>query len=101
MFLRQQLIVLEREVARPKLTQRDRQIMVPLDCRRQGWREALLVAKPDTMIGWHRLGFKLFWRLKSRVRQGRPPLAAETIVLIEEMVVNNRRGAPNASRESC
>ncbi len=56
----------------------------------KGWKEALIVVKPDTLIGWHRLGFKLFWRRKSRGRQGRPPIAAEMIALIEEMAINNR-----------
>jgi putative transposase len=60
MFLRQQLIVLERQVSRPRVTQRDRQILVLLASRIKGWREALIVVKPDTLIGWHRLGFKLF-----------------------------------------
>ena len=87
MFLRQQAIVLERQVARPKITPRDRQMLVVLASRIKGWREALIVVKPDTLIGWHRLGFKLFWRRKSRVRQGRPPIAAETIALIEEMAI--------------
>ena len=46
--------------------------------------------KPDTLIGWHRLGFKSFWRRKSRVTQGRPAIPAETITLIEEMAIHNR-----------
>jgi putative transposase len=90
MFLRQQLIALEREVKRPKLTQRDRQILVLLSSRIEAWREALMVVKPDTLIGWHRQGFKLFWRKKSQGRRGRPSIAAETIALIEEMAINNR-----------
>ncbi len=90
MFLRQQLIMLERQVTRPKVMQRDRQILVLLASRIQSWREALIIVKPDTLIGWHRLGFKLFWRRKSRVRQGRPPIAAATIALIEEMAIHNR-----------
>ena len=90
MFLRQQLIVLERQMVRPKMTQRDRQVLVLLASWIKGWKEALIVVKPDTLIGWHRLGFKLFWRRKSRVRQGRPPIPAETIALIEAMAIHNR-----------
>jgi putative transposase len=78
MFLRQQLIVLEREVKRPKLTQHDRQILVLLSSRIQAWREALMVVKPDTLIGWHRQGFKLFWRKKSQGKRGRPPIVQLT-----------------------
>ena len=90
MFLRQQLIVLERQVERPRVTQRDQQILVLLASRLQLWRDALIIVKPDTLIGWHRLGFKLYWRRKSRVRQGRPPIPVETIALIKAMCVHNR-----------
>jgi hypothetical protein len=54
------------------------------------WREALIIVKPDTLIGWHRQGFRLYGRRKSRVRQGRSPIPFDTIVLIEEMAVNHR-----------
>lgn len=90
MFLRQQLIVLERKVTRPKLRQRDRQILALLSSRIDAWQETLKVMKPDTLIGWHRQGFKLYWRKKSQGSRGRPPIAAETIALIEEMAINNR-----------
>ncbi len=90
MFLRQQVIVLERQVVRPQLRPRDRVVLVLLASRIQVWRDALIIVKPDTLIRWHRRGFKLFWRWKSRVKQGRPPIAAETIALIEEMTINNR-----------
>lgn len=90
MFLRQQLIVLEREVARPRLTQRDRQILVLLASLAERWREALMVVKPDTLLGWHRQGFKLYWRKKSQGKPGRPSLDAEIIALIERMAIENR-----------
>lgn len=90
MFLRQQLVVLERQVVRPKVTQRDRQVLVLLASQIKGWKEALILVKPDTLIGWHRLGFRLFWRRKSRGRRGRPPISTETIALIEEMATHNR-----------
>jgi hypothetical protein len=50
MFLRQQLIVLERQVTRPRLKQRDRQILVILASRIRGWKEALVIVKPDTCM---------------------------------------------------
>ncbi|RPH74675.1 integrase [bacterium] len=90
MFLRQQVIVLERQVARPQLRRRDRIVLMMLVSRIQGWRDALIIVKPDTLIRWHRRGFKLFWRWKSQTKQGRPPIAAETIALIEEMAISNR-----------
>ena len=64
-FLRQQLIVLARQVERPILTQRDRQILVLLASRNQGWREALKIVRSETLVGWHRRGFKLYWKRKA------------------------------------
>ena len=58
--LRQQLIVLERQVVRPKLTQHDRRVLVLLASRIQSWREALVLVKPDTLLRWHRAGFRLY-----------------------------------------
>ena len=83
MFLRQQLIVMERQVERPRLTQRDRQILVLLASWIRGWREALVVVKPDTLLSWHRRGFRLYWKKKSQARKGRPPTSPEIIALIE------------------
>ncbi len=49
-----------------------------------------MVVKPETLLGWHRRGFKLYWRRKSQRKTGRPPTAPEVIALIEEMATNNR-----------
>lgn len=89
LFLRQQLIVVERQVVRPELTQHDRRVLVLLASRIQEWREALVVVKPDTLLRWHREGFRLYWRRKSRARIGRPPTSPEVIALIEEMAIAN------------
>jgi putative transposase len=92
MFLRQQGIVLERQVARPQLRPHDRQVLVLLVSRLPSWRDALMIVKPDTLIGWHRQGFRLYWRRKSRARQGRPPIPSETIAVIEEMAGTSPQG---------
>lgn len=63
-LLRQQLIVLRRQVKRPQLTSRDRALLVLLASRLQTWRNALFIVKPDTLLRWHRQGFRLFWREK-------------------------------------
>src|SRR5262249_6737089 len=52
------------------------------------WQNALIVVKPDTLIRWHRKGFRLFWKWKSRPR-GRPQLPANARRLIREMALNN------------
>src|SRR5262245_57297461 len=52
------------------------------------WQKALIVFKPDTLIRWHRKGFRLFLKWKSRPR-GRPPVPANVQKLIKEMALNN------------
>ncbi len=52
------------------------------------WRNALTIVKPDTLIRWHRKGFRLFWKWKSRPR-GRPCIPADLQKLIAEMAINN------------
>ncbi|HKN09120.1 MAG TPA: hypothetical protein VJ376_06520, partial [Pseudomonadota bacterium] len=47
------------------------------------WRDALMFVRPETMIRWHRAGWKLFWRLKSR--PGRPPIPQQLQALIRRM----------------
>lgn len=51
------------------------------------WKDALVDVTPKTFIGWHRAGFRLFWRWKSR--QGRPPIPPELRILIREMARDN------------
>ena len=71
-FLRQQLIVLHRQVQRPVLTPADRRRLVLLARLTRGWRAALLIVQPDTLLRWHRQGFRLVWRAKSAVATKRP-----------------------------
>ena len=89
MVLRHQLIVLSRSVRRPCLTQTDRALFVLLASRLQHWKDALLIVKPETVLRWHRHGFRLFWKRKSHARSREPKVPAETITLIKEMAANN------------
>ncbi|MCL5950155.1 MAG: integrase core domain-containing protein, partial [Chloroflexi bacterium] len=92
--LRQPLIILHRQVKKPTVSQADRLWLVLLASRVKNWKEALLIFKPDTLLRWHRQGFRLFWKFKSRHRSGRPRLEAETVALIQQMAWENRlRGA--------
>ena len=73
--LRQQLAVLKRERRRPRLTDRDRRFWVWLSKLWTDWAEALLIVKPETLIRWHRKGFKRYWTQKSKRRgPGRPKI---------------------------
>ena len=88
-LLRQQLLVLCRSVARPAVTRADRVLLVLLAGRVHAWRQALCLVQPETLLRWHRAGFRALWRRKSRPGPGRPPLPAETVVLIREMAAAN------------
>ncbi len=72
--LRQQLAVLKRRRPRPRLHRLDRLFWVALRQLWPDWSSVLLVVQPETVVSWHRAGFRLFWCWRSRRRQlGRPP----------------------------
>jgi transposase InsO family protein len=87
--LRQQLAVLQRKSKTPRLRRRDRIFWAILSRIWTGWRSALLVVQPDTVVRWHRQGFKLFWRWKSKAKPGRPRIDAEVRSLIRQMSRDN------------
>src|SRR3989449_10561606 len=73
--LRQQLALLSRRSKRPRFGRLDRAFWVWLSNRWSGWRQALYLVRPETVIRWHRRGFRAFWAWKSpRGRGGRPPV---------------------------
>ncbi|MBK9745741.1 MAG: hypothetical protein IPO91_03080 [Chloroflexi bacterium] len=80
-FLRHQLIVLQRQSKRPVL-RRDRALLVILASRFHLWREALLIVKPITLLGWHHQAFRLFWRHRSKGRIPQPRVPKHVIALI-------------------
>ena len=98
--LRHQLHVLERSRPRRlRLTGADRVLWVWLSRVWQGWRAAMVIVTPETVIAWHRQGFRLFWRWKSRHR-GRPTASAEVRTLIRTMSgANPLCGAPRIHGE--
>ncbi len=89
-LLRQQLVVLRRQVKRPRVTSTDRLLLVVLARCVQAWKDALLIVQPDTLLRWHRAGFRLVWRAKSGVSSQVPKIPAETIALIRSMAADNR-----------
>jgi putative transposase len=100
--LRHQLLVLQRSGRRHKLHLHtaDRLLWVLLSRLWGGWRSALVIVKPETVIAWHRRGFRLYWSWKSRHRQGRPSVSREVIDLIRKMsLANPRWGAPKIPGE--
>jgi putative transposase len=82
--------VLYRSVKRPKLTAPDRLLWAWLCGAWSDWRSALIIVKPETVIAWHRKGFRLFWRWKIRNGQpGRPGIPKDVRLLIRTMSREN------------
>jgi hypothetical protein len=98
--LRQQLAIVQRKTKRPRLTQADRAFWVALCGLWPDWHNALIIVKPETVIRWHRKGFKLYWTWKSRHRGGRPRIDAELRTLIRRMAREDPTwGAPRIHGE--
>ncbi len=88
--LRQQLAILQHEAGRVRLRRSDRIFWVWLSRLWSGWRSALVVVQPDTVVRWQREGFKLYWRWKSRPRPyGRPAVGRDVRQLIRRMAQAN------------
>jgi putative transposase len=89
-LLRQQLIILSRQVKRPAYTKADRMLLVLLARVVRTWKQALFIVQPETLLRWHRQGFRLFWKYRSRAATPKPKIAQETVALIKEMARDNR-----------
>jgi putative transposase len=88
--LRHQLIVLQRSLPRPQLRRQDRISGVCLSRLWATWRSSLVIVQPTTVVAWHRQGFRLYRRWKSRRRSpGRPPIDLEIRTLIQRMAREN------------
>lgn len=87
-LLRQQLIVLHRTTKTPRLTGPEQLSLVFLAHWVPNWKRVLQIIQPDTLLRWHREGFRQFWKLKSRKPVQTQPrrLAPDTIALIEPPV---------------
>ena len=98
--LRQQLAVCKARQPRPRLTEIDRIFWVLLSRLWTSWRHSLLVVRPQTVVGWHRQGFRRYWAGKSRRRSGRPAISADLRHLIRRMSsANPLWGAPRIHGE--
>ncbi|MBZ2180356.1 MAG: helix-turn-helix domain-containing protein [Acidobacteria bacterium] len=98
--LRQQVTVLKRKRPRPPLNSLDRLFWSTLRRFWPGLRDVLVIVKPETVVGWHRAGFRLYWRWRSRPRGGRPKITDEIRRLIRRMAEENASwGAPRIHGE--
>src|SRR5262249_21839859 len=99
--LRQQLAVLNRSINRPQLDRRDRFFWVMLSRLWKNWREVLIIVKPETVVKWHKEGFRLYWRWKSKATIGRPQIDKEIRELIRRMSRENPLwGAPRIQSDT-
>ena len=98
--LRQQLTVFKRKQPRPRLRHLDRLFWIALRRLWPDWANALFIVKANTVGSWHRLGFRLFWRLRSSRPLGRPKVNEELRQLIRRMKSENPSwGAPRIHGE--
>ena len=99
--LRHQLNILQRKLPkRPILGRIDRLVLVGLYGLGPGVLSALAIVRPETVIRWHRAGFRLYWRWKSRPRGGRPKVPMDVRQLIRDIsIANPLWGAPRIHGE--
>ena len=87
LFLRRQLALYIERGVKPRRIDPVTRITLTLLSRLFEWRNALVIARPETLIRWHRAGWKLLWRLKSRA--GRPPIPPQIQALIRSIANDN------------
>ena len=98
--LRQQVAVLKRKRPRPHLNSLDRLFWTILLQLWSRWAEVLVIVKPKTVVGWHRAGFRWYWRWRCLPRGGRPKISEEIRRLIRQMAQENAGwGAPKIHGE--
>ena len=99
--LRQQVLALSQKHPRPKLGPADRFLWTLLRAGWTNWRVPLEIVQPDTVVRWHRYGFRLFWRWKSLrgPSPGRPKVDRQVRCLIRQMAAENDWGAPRIHAE--
>src|SRR5881409_778181 len=88
LFLRKQLALFVERKVKPRRASDSIRFTLARLSRWFDWSDALINFKPDTLVRWHRKGFRLFWKWKSRPR-GRPRVPAQLRKLIADMVTNN------------
>jgi putative transposase len=99
-FLHKQLEIYQRNDPKLKISRTDRMIFSFMKGILSNWKERLFIVKPNTLIKWHRLGFRHFWKQKSGTEGGRPSMNLEVIILIKKMAAENPLwGAPRIHSE--
>jgi transposase InsO family protein len=87
--LRQQLATFAEKGRRPRIAPADRGFWVFLSQILSGWKELLIIVQPETVVRWHRKGFRLYWRSISKRGPGRPPIPVDVQALIRRFSLEN------------
>ena len=87
LFLRKQLALYQERQIKPRRTTHATRMALIWLARWFNWRQAIVIVQPATLIRWHRQGFRVFWRWKSR--SGRPPIPVDLQALIRRMAWDN------------
>jgi len=100
--LRSQLAILQehmlnQKITKPRVTMYFRRLWIFLSRVYPNWKDALVIVKPETVIGWHKKAFKLYWRRKSK--GGRPKISPATIALIKRIHKENPTLSPEKIHE--
>ena len=88
-LLRQQQIILKRQIKRPQLSDSDRLLLVLLARCTRFWKHTIFIIQPDTLLRWHCDLFRFFWRYKSKSKTKKPRVSPNTIALIKRMASEN------------
>ncbi len=97
--LRQQLATYALARPKPRLAPLDRAFWVALRHLWPRWKEVLVIVKPETVVRWHRNGFRLYWRAISQRGPGRPRISQEVQALIRRFALENGWGARKVHAE--
>jgi len=97
--LRQQLATLSQKKSKPKITPLDRVFWIAFFRFWPRWKRVLVIVKPDTVVRWHRKGFRLYWHWISKRGPGRPPISPEVQALIKAFALDNGWGARKVHAE--
>lgn len=97
---RQQLAALNQSRPKPRLCPLDRLFWTLLRANWSRWKDALVIVRPETVVSWHRAGFRQYWHWKSRPLGGRPRITDEVRGLIRRLAQENSDwGAPRIHGE--
>jgi hypothetical protein len=88
LFLRRQLALYKERGVKPRRIDSATRVSLAVLAKLFNWREALMVVRPETLVRWHRAGWRLLWRYRSQTT-GRPPIPAELRALIRRMATEN------------